>query len=121
MARPDERGAGEAEQAGMDSGYGSASAVAAAPPESLTERWFNLSARGTNVSTEVRAGLTTFMVMSYIIVVNAGIISTGATIAGQDVPFAALVTSTCLVAGIMCAAMGLAANVPFAMAPGMGL
>ena len=61
------------------------------------------------------------MVMSYIIVVNAGIISTGAKIAGQDVTFGSLVTSTCLVAGLMCAAMGLAANLPFAMAPGMGL
>lgn len=91
------------------------------PPDSLLERLFSLSARGTDVTTEVRAGLTTFMVMSYIIVVNAGIISTGATISGQNVSFASLVTSTCLVAGLMCAAMGLAANVPFAMAPGMGL
>lgn len=92
-----------------------------APPDSILERLFSLAARGTDVATEVRAGLTTFMVMSYIIVVNAGIISTGATIAGQNVPFGSLVTSTCLVAGLMCAAMGLAANVPFAMAPGMGL
>lgn len=93
----------------------------APPPDSLLERLFSLSARGADVTTEVRAGLTTFMVMSYIIVVNAGIISTGATISGQNIPFASLVTSTCLVAGLMCAAMGLAANVPFAMAPGMGL
>ena len=92
-----------------------------APPDSLLERLFSLSARGTNVGTEVRAGLTTFMVMSYIIVLNAVIITGGATIAGQNVSFAAVVTSTCLVAGLMCAAMGLYANLPFAMAPGMGL
>ncbi len=91
------------------------------PQDSLMERLFSLSARGTNVGTEVRAGLTTFMVMSYIIILNAVIISGGAQIAGQNVSFAALVTSTCLVAGIMCAAMGFYANLPFAMAPGMGL
>ena len=85
------------------------------------ERQFGLSARGTDVATEVRAGLTTFMVMAYIVVVNAVIITGGAAIAGQDVPFPAVVTSTCLIAGIMCALMGLWANLPFAMAPGMGL
>ena len=88
---------------------------------SLPERRFGLAARKTDVGTEVRAGLTTFMVMSYIIVVNAVVITAGATIAGQDVSFPAVVTSTCLVAGIMTLAMGLAANVPFAMAPGMGI
>jgi adenine/guanine/hypoxanthine permease len=98
-----------------------ASASSPAPSDALLERLFSLSARGSDVATEVRAGLTTFMVMSYIIVVNAGILSTGATISGQSVPFASLVTSTCLVAGLMCAAMGLYANLPFAMAPGMGL
>lgn len=91
------------------------------PTDSFFERQFHLSARGSNVGTEVRAGLTTFMVMSYIIVVNAGVISDGARIAGQNVSFGSLVTSTCLVAGVMCAAMGLFANLPFAMAPGMGL
>jgi adenine/guanine/hypoxanthine permease len=85
------------------------------------ERTFGLAARGTDVPTEIRAGLTTFMVMSYIAVVNAVILTTGATISGQDVSFPAVVTSTCLVAGVMTAAMGLWANLPFAMAPGMGL
>lgn len=101
--------------------------AATAPPrdsrtsDSLFERLFKLSARGSSVSTEVRAGLTTFMVMSYIIVLNAVIITGGAQIAGLSVPFPAVVTSTCLVAGLMCALMGLWANLPFAMAPGMGL
>jgi AGZA family xanthine/uracil permease-like MFS transporter len=90
-------------------------------PDSLLERLFHLSARGSDVGTEVRAGLTTFMVMSYIIVLNAVIITAGAQIAGLNVPFPAVVTSTCLVAGLMCALMGLWANLPFAMAPGMGL
>jgi AGZA family xanthine/uracil permease-like MFS transporter len=88
---------------------------------SILEQWFRLSARRTDVATEVRAGLTTFMVMGYIVVVNPVILTTGATIAGQDVSFAAVVTSTCLVAAVMTIAMGLWANVPFAMAPGLGI
>ena len=104
-----------------------AATVAPAAPEpavshgSALERRFHLSERATDVGTEVRAGLTTFMVMSYIVVVNAVVLTTGTRIAGQDVPFAAIVTSTCLVAGVISLAMGLAANVPFALAPGMGI
>jgi AGZA family xanthine/uracil permease-like MFS transporter len=85
------------------------------------EQLFGLARRGTDVGTEVRAGLTTFMVMSYIIVVNAVVLTGGAQIAGLDVSFPAVVTSTCLAAGLLTLAMGLAANVPIALAPGMGL
>jgi AGZA family xanthine/uracil permease-like MFS transporter len=85
------------------------------------ERWFRLSARGTDLSTEVRAGLTTFMVMSYIIVVNPVVLTTGARLGGVDVSFTAILTSTCLVAGLCSLAMGLGANLPFALAPGMGV
>ena len=88
---------------------------------SFFERRFALASRGTEVGTEIRAGLTTFMVMSYIIVVNAGVITRGARIAGYDVAFPAVVTSTCLVAGLISLAMGLWANLPFALAPGMGI
>jgi adenine/guanine/hypoxanthine permease len=89
--------------------------------ESWLERQFDLAARGATVATEVRAGLTTFMVMSYIIVLNAVILTTGTQIAGQNLPFPAVVTATCLVAGLMTLAMGLYANFPLAIAPGMGL
>src|SRR5689334_554449 len=85
------------------------------------ERQFDLAARGTTVGAEVRAGLTTFMVMSYIIVLNAVILTTGTGIAKQDLSFPAVVTATCLVAGLMTLAMGLYANFPLALAPGMGL
>ncbi len=88
---------------------------------SALERWFRLAEQRTDVGTEVRAGLTTFMLMSYIIVVNAVILTTGASVAGLDVSFAAIVTSTCLVAGLMTLAMGARANLPFALAPGMGI
>src|SRR5919204_391134 len=83
-----------------------------AQPSSGLARFFRLDARGTDIGTEVRAGLTTFMVMSYIIVVNAAVLTTGAQIAGQSVSFPAVVTSTCLVAGLGALAVGLAANLP---------
>src|SRR5215208_2484488 len=86
---------------------------------SFLDRRFDLTMRGTDVGTEIRAGFTTFMVMSYIIVVNAAVITSGARIAGLDVAFPAVVTSTCLVAGLISLLMGLWANVPFALAPGM--
>jgi AGZA family xanthine/uracil permease-like MFS transporter len=89
--------------------------------ESFLERRFGLAERETDIGTEVRAGLTTFMVMSYIIVVNAVVLTSGARIAGIDLSFPAVVTSTCLVAGLVTLAMGLAANLPFAIAPGMGI
>ncbi|HEY3082029.1 MAG TPA: NCS2 family permease [Chloroflexota bacterium] len=92
-----------------------------APTDGFLERTFALTARGTTVGTEVRAGLTTFMVMSYIIVVNAVILTTGTQIAGQNLPFTAVVTATCLTAGLLTLLMGLWANFPLALAPGMGL
>ena len=88
---------------------------------SSLDRWFGLRGRATDTPTEVRAGLTTFMVMSYIIVVNPVILTTGATIAGLEVSFPAVVTSTCLVAGVMTLLMGAWANLPFALAPGLGI
>jgi AGZA family xanthine/uracil permease-like MFS transporter len=122
-SRDRQRGAAarEAADRGRANGRGASPPPQIAVPDSTLERIFHLTARGTDVPTEVRAGLTTFMVMSYIIVVNAVIITGGAQIAGQNVTFPSVVTSTCLVAGIMCAAMGLWANLPFALAPGMGL
>lgn len=89
--------------------------------DSSLDRRFALSSRRTDRGTEVRAGLTTFIVMSYIIIVNPVVLTTGARIAGLDVSFPAVVTSTCLVAGLMTLLMGLWANLPFALAPGLGI
>ncbi len=80
-------------------------------------RFFRLREHGTDVRTEVLAGLTTFMVMSYIIAVNPAILSLGGN--GLDVRAAA--TVTCLVAGVMTIAMGLYTNRALAIAPGLGL
>jgi AGZA family xanthine/uracil permease-like MFS transporter len=81
----------------------------------MLERLFGLSEHNTNVKTEIIAGITTFMTMGYIIMVNPGILSA----TGMD--FGALVTATCLAAAFATIFMGLYANYPFALAPGMGL
>jgi len=87
------------------------------------ERWFQLHARGTNVGAEVRAGVTTFMVMAYIIFVNPIILGYVGVpgLDGKGLPFGPTLTVTCLTAGLLSIAMGAFTNYPFALAPGMGL
>jgi len=77
--------------------------------------YFKLEANGTNVRTEVIAGITTFLTMAYIIFVNPSILSQ----TGMD--FGAVFVATCLAAAFGSAFMGLFANYPIALAPGMGL
>lgn len=80
--------------------------------------YFKFSERGTNLSTEVRAGLTTFMVMAYIVFVNANILGDEHGAAMDKVAVAA---ATALIAGIMTIAMGAVGNYPFALAAGLGI
>jgi adenine/guanine/hypoxanthine permease len=89
----------------------------------MLERVFHLREHGTTVGTEALAGLTTFMVMAYIIFVNPAILSfAGApALRDQGPPFAPTLGATCLVAALMTAAMGLVTNYPLAVASGMGL
>ena len=82
---------------------------------SLLERTFQLRERGTSVQTEVLAGATTFLTMAYIVLVNPSILS------AAGMPAAGVAAATCLAAGIGCLLMGLLANYPIALAPGMGL
>jgi AGZA family xanthine/uracil permease-like MFS transporter len=87
----------------------------------ILERYFGFAARGTTFARDTMAGATTFVVMSYIIFVNP-IILTGATPKfGPSLAFSAVLTSTCLVAGVMSILMGLTTNYAYAIAPGMGL
>ncbi|MFG1299097.1 NCS2 family permease [Xanthobacter sp. V3C-3] len=81
----------------------------------MVDRIFKLKAHGTDVPTEVVAGFTTFLTMAYIVIVNPQILSQ----AGID--HGAAFTATCLAAAFGSLAMGLAANYPIALAPGMGL
>jgi AGZA family xanthine/uracil permease-like MFS transporter len=81
------------------------------------ERFFKFKKWNTSLKRDTLAGLTTFIVMSYIIFVNPNILG----LDGEGLPFAAALTSTCLVAGVMTILMGLVTNRAFAIAPGMGL
>jgi adenine/guanine/hypoxanthine permease len=83
--------------------------------ESGLDGFFKLSERGTNVATEIRAGVATFLVMAYIIFVNPSILGA----AGLDP--AAVGAATALVAGVLCIAMGVVSNYPLAMAAGLGI
>lgn len=82
---------------------------------SLIERLFKLSEHKTNVKTEIMAGLTTFVTMSYIMFLNPIIMSK------TGMPFDGLFLATCLGAAIATILMGLYANWPVGLAPGMGL
>ena len=79
------------------------------------ERYFGLSQRGTDVRTEVTAGATTFLTMAYIAFVNPQILS------DAGMPFESVFVATCLAAAFSTLVMGLYANYPIALAPGMGL
>ncbi len=79
------------------------------------EEFFRLREKGTDVRTELMAGLTTFMVMAYIIFVNPSILS------AAGVPQGPALVATCVVAGLMTILMGLWTNYPYALAPGMGI
>ena len=76
---------------------------------------FRLRERGATVRTEALAGCTTFLTLSYIIFVNPAILS------GAGMDAGAVLVATCLASALGCALMGLYANYPIALAPGMGL
>lgn len=79
------------------------------------ERTFKLSESNTTIKTEIIAGITTFLTMAYIIAVNPDFLSQ----TGMDK--GAVLTATCLTAGLTTIFMGLYANLPFSLASGMGL
>jgi len=81
----------------------------------MLERLFQLKAHNTNVRTEILAGVTTFLAMAYILFVNPSILG------GTGMDKGAVFVATCLAAAIGSAVMGLIANYPIALAPGMGL
>jgi adenine/guanine/hypoxanthine permease len=95
--------------------------ASAAPPSGALDRLFRITERGSSVRTEVIAGATTFMTMAYILFVNPVVLGKVADVTGSRLPFAAVLTSTALVAALATLAMGLLANLPLALAAGMGL
>ncbi|WP_313991444.1 NCS2 family permease [uncultured Selenomonas sp.] len=84
-------------------------------PSSWIERYFKVRERGSTVRTELLAGMTTFIAMSYIVFVNPNIL------ADAGIPKEAAIASTIWIAALASMAMGLFANYPVALAPGMGL
>src|SRR5712692_6269775 len=82
---------------------------------SFLDRYFGLARNGTDVRTELVAGVTTFLTMVYIVFVNPQILGN----AGMDK--GAVFVATCLASAVCTLVMGLYANYPIALAPGMGL
>ncbi len=81
----------------------------------LLDRVFDLSGRGTTVRREALGGVATFLTMSYIVFVNPAILS------AAGMPFRAVAVATALAAAVFTLAMGLVANLPFALAAGLGV
>jgi AGZA family xanthine/uracil permease-like MFS transporter len=86
-------------------------------------RWFRFDDNGTTLARDSAAGVTTFIVMSYIIFVNPSILGFAGVpdLQPAGLPFAPVLTSTCLVAGVMTIIMGLYTNRAYALAPGLGI
>jgi AGZA family xanthine/uracil permease-like MFS transporter len=97
--------------------------TAARLEEGLLERRFKFAANGTTLARDSMAGVTTFIVMSYIIFVNPQILSFAGIEGLSDIglPFEQVLAATCLVAGVMTVLMGLYTNKAYAIAPGLGL
>jgi AGZA family xanthine/uracil permease-like MFS transporter len=108
----------EVAQRPMESGGGPAMAPASG---GAIADYFKFAERGTDLITEARGGLTTFMVMVYIVFVNASILGDGFKLAADDPGRIALAAGTALIAGIMTIAMGVVGNLPLALAAGLGI
>jgi AGZA family xanthine/uracil permease-like MFS transporter len=93
--------------------------AAGGEPKNAMDRYFGITASGSTVPIELRAGLTTFLTMSYIIFVNPQVL--GAAIDVGPTTFVQLLSVTCIAAMVGTLLMGLVARYPFAQAPGMGL
>jgi AGZA family xanthine/uracil permease-like MFS transporter len=85
------------------------------------DRFFKISERGSDVRTEVLAGITTWLTMAYILFLNPQILGAVTDSSGTTLGFPQVLTVTALVAGVATLAMGLWANYPFAIASGLGL
>ncbi len=97
------------------------STMAAAFQESILERRFRFAEHGTTLARDTMAGVTTFIVMSYIIFLNPIILTSVKHVNGKPLAFEGVVTATCVVAAVMTIAMGLYTNKAYALAPGLGI
>jgi AGZA family xanthine/uracil permease-like MFS transporter len=97
------------------------SSLAATFQEGILERRFRFAAHGTTLARDTMAGMTTFIVMSYIIFLNPIILTSVKPKVGAPLPFEGVVTATCVVAAVMTILMGLYTNKAYALAPGLGI
>lgn len=91
------------------------------PRTSVLERLFQIRFRGSTVGREIRGGLTTFVAIVYIVVLNPIILGGSADITGAKLSQSALTTATALAAAVMTILMGLVGNAPLAIAAGLGV
>ncbi|MGZ6779167.1 MAG: NCS2 family permease [Mycobacterium sp.] len=85
------------------------------------DRFFELSARGSTLASELRGGVVTFIAMAYIVVLNPIILSEAHDVVGNTLDFAQVSAATSLAAGVMTVLFGLIARLPFAFAAGLGI
>ncbi|WP_329790194.1 NCS2 family permease [Lentzea sp. DG1S-22] len=90
-------------------------------PASVLDHFFRITERGSSLGREVRGGITTFVAMSYIVLLNPLILGASADITGAELTTAEITTATALAAGVMTVLMGLVGNAPLAMAAGLGV
>ncbi|MEV6716168.1 NCS2 family permease [Lentzea sp. NPDC051208] len=85
------------------------------------DQFFRITERGSSLGREVRGGITTFVAMSYIVLLNPLILGASADITGAKLTIAEITTATALAAGVMTVLMGLVGNAPLAIAAGLGV
>ncbi len=85
------------------------------------DRYFRISERGSTIGREVRGGITTFVAMSYIVLLNPLILGASADITGARLTVEQVTTATALAAGVMTILMGVVGNAPLALAAGLGV
>ncbi|MQA12488.1 MAG: NCS2 family permease, partial [Pseudonocardiaceae bacterium] len=90
-------------------------------PKPPIDRWFQISARGSTVPREVRGGITTFVAIAYIVVLNPLILAGATDVDGQRLSLAGLTTMTALSAGLMTVLMGIVGRAPLALAAGLSV
>ncbi|MFF4614250.1 NCS2 family permease [Nonomuraea jabiensis] len=87
----------------------------------MLDRFFELTGRGTTVGREVRGGVTTFVAMAYIVLLNPIILAGATDVTGARLSIAQLTTATALAAAVSTLLMALVGNAPFGLAAGLGL
>ncbi|MCM3656716.1 NCS2 family permease [Agromyces mediolanus] len=90
-------------------------------PKNALDRFFEITARGSSVGTEIRGGIVTFVTMAYIVILNPIILSSGVDVDGNQLGFAQLSAVTGLTAGVMTILFGVVARLPFGFAAGLGI